>query len=185
MEAPRTAIPTKMLIAPARMFCIDYHYSTSLEAVEVHYCPGKALSGEDGFKPREHFITNEPVEGSEAGGGVLPLGRPRFFKCYRKGDSDIELWFRSVTTEGNGCDFPAVFCFATSLNSDAMSHEWGDASPVGVVNDTQHWYELCVRKCGQDEGRALVFVVVPESIEDIERVRLGVHPLPGTAEGFQ
>ncbi len=135
------------------------------------------LFWEDRLKRGEHFVTNKVVKISEALGGRLPLGWCRFVKGYIEGDFDIELWFRLASPKWNSCDFLAIFTSTASVDF----HRFGGAilkdmpqSSVRQLNglSVSLRADSCACMESNHEDRSLMFVIVPEAIENPERMRV-------------
>jgi hypothetical protein len=139
----------------------------------------RKLFWEDRLKRGENFVTNKVMKISEALGGELPLGWSPFVKSYLEGNLNIELWFTLTSMKSNSCDFLAILKSATSVDSDrapkhSLAHPSSVWQPIGLRN--QCWTESRSLMDSQHEDRAPVFVIIPEAIENPERMRVWVVP---------
>jgi len=138
----------------------------------------RKLFWEDRLKFGEHFVTNKVVKISEALGGRLPLGWPPFVKCYIEGDSIIELRFRLTSPEGNSCDFLGIMkCTTRFENHWPPDINLTGKSSVWQSNDLPS-FEAESRRLMENraDDRTFMFVIVPEAIENPERMRVWVVP---------
>ena len=133
---------------------------------------------EDRLKRGEHFVTNKVVKISEALGGRLPFGWSPFVKCYIEGDAVIDLWCRLTGPEGNSCDFYAIMKCATCFDSHRASDETLlNQSSVWQPDDLPTpWTNPRRFMESRADDRTSVFVIVPEAIENPERMRVWVIP---------
>lgn len=136
------------------------------------------LFWEDKLKRGEYFITNKVVKISEALGGRLPFGWSPFVKCYIEGDSIIELWFRLTSVEGNSCDFLAIMKYATCRDNHRASNEnLANRPPIWQANDLPSlWTDSRRLMEGRADDRTSMFVIIPEAIENPERMQVWVIP---------
>jgi hypothetical protein len=137
------------------------------------------LFWEDRLKWGENFITDKIVKISEALGGEQPFGWSPLVKSYIEGEHDIELWFRLTTVQGNSYDFLAFLKSATSVDCD-RAFETALTNPSSVWQlDNSHWAtgtDCSGFMASQHKARTSVFVIVPEAIENPERMQVWVCP---------
>lgn len=137
-----------------------------------------SLFWEDRVKGGENFVTNKAVKISEALGGRLPFGWSPFVKCYIEGDSIIELWFRLTSLKGNSCDFLAIMKFAACCEDHRPQDEnLANQSSIWQSDSLRpFWTESCRFMESRADYRTSMFVIVPEAIENPERMRIWVVP---------
>ncbi|MFC1901729.1 hypothetical protein ACFLX3_02230 [Chloroflexota bacterium] len=141
----------------------------------------KKLFWEDKLERSEYFVTNKVVKISEALGGRLPLGWCRFTKSYIEGDFDIELWFRLTSPKGDSYDFLAVFTSTASVDS----HRDGRTILKGIHQSSVRQLnslssptraDSCAYVESNYEDRCPMFIIIPEAIENPERMRVWFAP---------
>ncbi len=142
-----------------------------------------SLFWEDRLKRGEHFVTNKVVKISDALGGKLPLGWSPFVESYIEGDHGFELWLRLTNAKGYSYDCLAVLksvpCGHTDGSTDRAANLNSTYQPTIWQLDSVHgacYGDSYTLRDDQHKGGASMFVIVPEAIENPERMRVWVVP---------
>jgi hypothetical protein len=134
------------------------------------------LFGEDRFKLGHYFISNEIVKVSEALGGRLSFGWSPFVECYLEGEAQLDVWLRVSGAQGERYNVLAIIESATHMYGMTPNVRLHTSSTVGQSDWLQNRGDRSTSMEYYDEDGAVVFVIVPESMEYPERMRTWVIP---------
>ncbi|MFC2024104.1 hypothetical protein ACFLTJ_00775 [Chloroflexota bacterium] len=132
---------------------------------------------EKGCEFGEYFFTNKLVKVSEALGGRLPFGFSPFVKGYLEGESYIELRFRLIDALGNCCEFLAIVEVAPCMHCKIVPSRGPMHSAIRQsCRLSESRGDLCAFMETQDEDGGSMFIIVPEAVENPERMKVWFIP---------
>ncbi len=131
---------------------------------------------EERLKLGEHFVTHKVVKVFEAFGGRLFLGWSPFIKCYLEGDFQVGHWIKIIGFPSESYDFLAIIEDANRMNGVAGEPSLQAECSISQPHTSGFRGNLCAYLACHSEDRTSVFVIVPEAIENPERVQVWVIP---------
>lgn len=125
---------------------------------------------EKGFKFEHYFFTDKLIKVSEALGGGQPTGWCPFVETYAKGQIYLSLWLRVTSSHFESNDLFAI----VEPRVFRVLHPKGASSLTRFPFLSIYDVPISEQNGGEDGGT--VFVTIPKSMEEIERMQIWVIP---------